>query len=79
MRYNLPRWEGRVKELTEGGEGVGVVYDAVGAVESGLKCLEYRGRVVIVEFAGRGGKIEEVKANRILLKAATVVGYRFGE
>lgn len=52
-----------------------MVYEAVGAVESGLKCLEYRGRVVIVEFAGRGGKIEEVKANRILLKAATVVGY----
>ena len=52
-----------------------VVYDAVGAVESGLKCFKYRGRVVVVGFAGRGGKIEEVKANRILLKAAIVVGY----
>lgn len=52
-----------------------VVYDAVGVVERGLKCLKYRGRVVIVGFAGRDGKIEEVKANRILLKAATVVGY----
>jgi len=52
-----------------------VVYDAVGAVESGLKCLKYRGHVIIVGFAGRGGKIEEVKGNRILLKAETVVGY----
>ena len=39
VRYNLPRWEERVKELTECGEGVDVVYDAVGAMESGLKCL----------------------------------------
>jgi NADPH:quinone reductase-like Zn-dependent oxidoreductase len=76
--YNLPRWEGRVKELMEGGEGVDVVCDAVGAVESGLKCLKYRGRVVIVGFAGRGDRIEEVKANGILLKAATVVGYVSG-
>ena len=73
--YNLPRWEGRVKELMEGGEGVDVVYDTVGAMESGLECLKYRGRVVIVGFAGRGDRIGEVKANGILLKAATVVGY----
>lgn len=72
--HNLPRWKGRVKELTEGVESVDVVYGAVGAVESGLKCLKYRGRVVIVGFAGRGDRIEEVKANRILLKAETVVG-----
>lgn len=65
-RYNLPRWEGRIKKLMEGGEGVDVVYDAVGAMESGLKCLKYRGHVVIVGFAGRGDRIEEVKANRIL-------------
>jgi len=40
-----------------------------------MRWLKYRGRVVIIGCPGRGGKIEEVKANRILLKAATVVGY----
>jgi len=37
-----------------------------------LKCLRYRGRVVIVGFAARGGKMEAVRANRILLKSAMV-------
>lgn len=32
VRYNIAGWEDKVKELTEGGEGVDVVYDAVGAV-----------------------------------------------
>jgi NADPH2:quinone reductase len=30
-------------------------------------------------FAGRGGVMEEVKMNRLLLKGVTLVGYRFGE
>jgi len=30
--YNLFRWEGRAKELTEGGEGVDMVYDAVAQI-----------------------------------------------
>jgi len=79
VRYDNPGWEDTVKGFTEGGEGVDAVYDAVGAVQSGIKCLKYRGRVVIVGFAGRGGNIEEIKVNRILLKSATVMGYRFGE
>ncbi|KAF2467151.1 zeta-crystallin [Lindgomyces ingoldianus] len=77
--YHASNWEDEVKALTEDGEGVHVVYDAIGAIESGLKCLRYRGRLVIVGFAARGGKIEEVRANRILLKSITVHGYRFGE
>lgn len=52
-----------------------MVYDAVGAMESCLMCLKCKGRMIIVGFARRGGKIEEVNANRILLKAETVVGY----
>jgi transcription elongation factor SPT5 len=75
VRYDIEGWEDKVKGMTEGGEGVDVVYDAIGAVQSGIKCLKYRGRVVIVGFAGRGGNMEEVKVNRILLKSATVVGY----
>ncbi|KAI2476204.1 Zeta-crystallin [Pyrenophora tritici-repentis] len=60
-------------------EGVDVVYDAIGAVESGIKCLKYRGRLVIVGFAARNGDMENVRANRILLKSVAVLGYRFGE
>lgn len=78
IRYDKPNWEETVKAAT-GGEGVNLVYDAVGMVESSLKCCVYNGRVVIVGFAGRHGDIENVRANRILLKSAVVMGYRFGE
>lgn len=73
--YHGDRWEDKVRDLTPGKQGVEVVYDAIGAVESGLKCLKYRGRLVIVGFAARGGKMENVRANRILLKSAMVHGY----
>jgi NADPH:quinone reductase-like Zn-dependent oxidoreductase len=78
VNYRVGKWEEQVKQLTKG-EGVDVVYDGIGAVESGIRCLKYRGRLVIVGFAARGGNVEGVKANRILLKSAMVHGYRFGE
>lgn len=77
--YHEGKWEDKVKELTQDGEGVDVVYDGIGAVEQGVKCLKYRGRLVIVGFAARGGNIENIRANRILLKSVMVHGYRFGE
>lgn len=77
VRYDQQNWEEKVKEVTGG--GVDLVYDAVGMVESSLKCCRFSGRVVIVGFAGRGGDIEKVRMNRILLKSAAVMGYRFGE
>ncbi|KAF2021778.1 zeta-crystallin [Aaosphaeria arxii CBS 175.79] len=77
--YHEKDWENKVKAMTEDGQGVHVVYDAIGAVESGLRCLRYRGRLVIVGFAAREGKMENIQANRILLKSAMVHGYRFGE
>ncbi|KAF2402754.1 NAD(P)-binding protein [Trichodelitschia bisporula] len=77
VRYDLEGWEERVKEVSGG--GVDVVYDVVGMVESCLRCCAYEGRVVIVGFAGRGGDVERVRVNRVLLKSASVVGYRFGE
>jgi transcription elongation factor SPT5 len=77
--YHDTEWEDKVKELTSDKQGVDVVYDGIGALESGIKCLKYRGRLVIVGFAARGGKMEIVRANRILLKSAMVHGYRFGE
>ena len=73
--YHDKKWEDKVKELTPDKQGVDVVYDGIGAVESGIKCLKYRGRLVIVGFAARGGKMENVRANRMLLKGAMVHGY----
>lgn len=73
--YNEPNWEDKIKAMTEDGEGVHVVYDSIGAVTSGIKCLRYRGRLVIVGFAARGGKMEAVQANRILLKGISVIGH----
>jgi len=78
VRYDLPHWEDSVREIA-GGEGVHMVYDGVGMVESCLKCCRYGGMVVIVGFAGRDGDIEKIRANRILLKSAGVTGFRFGE
>ncbi|KAF2273734.1 NAD(P)-binding protein [Westerdykella ornata] len=52
-------WEGRVRGWTRDREGVDLVVDAVGAVENGIACLRYRGRLVIVGFAARGGRMEE--------------------
>jgi NADPH:quinone reductase-like Zn-dependent oxidoreductase len=78
VRYDQSGWEDKVKEISGG--GVDLVYDAVGMVESCLKCCGFAGRVVIVGFAGRTpGDIEKVRMNRILLKGAAVMGYRFGE
>ncbi|KZM19697.1 transcription elongation factor spt5 [Ascochyta rabiei] len=79
VNYHDAKWEEKVKDLTPGKQGVEVVYDAIGAVESGIQCLKYRGRLVVVGFAARGGKMESIRANRILLKSAMVHGYRFGE
>ena len=77
VHHDNPKWDEKVKEVTGG--GVDLVYDAIGAVEQSLRACDYGGRVVIVGFAARGGDIEKVRMNRILLKSAAVMGYRFGE
>ncbi|CRK21239.1 Quinone oxidoreductase-like protein 2 like [Verticillium longisporum] len=69
-------WWKRVLDLT-GGEGVDVVFDPVGLLNLSLKCTAHFGKLLIVGFAG--GEIENVPANRLLLKQASLIGYRFGE
>lgn len=73
VSYNEEDWEKKVLDVSDG--GVSVVYDAVGLVERSLRCCRFGGTVVIVGFAGRGGDMEKLKVNRILLKGAGVVGY----
>ncbi|KAJ9661358.1 hypothetical protein H2201_006550 [Coniosporium apollinis] len=83
VRYDTPGWEEGVRVLTrgEGNEegGVDVVYDPVGNVESSLRCIKYGGRVLVIGYAGRHGVMEKIPANKILLKSAKVIGYRWGE
>lgn len=71
--YKKVKWEQEVLRISDG--GVALVYDGVGMVESGLRCCRFGGSVVIVGFAGRGGEMENLKVNRILLKGAGVLGY----
>jgi NADPH2:quinone reductase len=51
-----------------------VIFDPVGAelAEPSLKCLARNGRYLIVGFAG--GRIPELRANRLLLKNASALG-----
>ena len=70
-------WVARVKAAT-GGRGVDVVMDPVGGdiFDLSLKCLAPEGRLLVVGFAG--GRIPEVKVNRLLLKNVDVVGVAWG-
>ncbi|MBI5446828.1 MAG: NADPH:quinone oxidoreductase family protein [Deltaproteobacteria bacterium] len=67
----------RLLALT-GGEGVDVVLDPVGGAhfEQALRCLRWRGRILVVGFAG--GEIPKVPVNLALLKGCSVVGVYCG-
>ncbi len=70
-------WVSEVKAATDG-RGVDVVVDPVGGdmFDLSLKCLAPEGRLLVVGFAG--GRIPEVKVNRLLLKNVDVVGVAWG-
>ncbi|KAK7540816.1 uncharacterized protein J3D65DRAFT_644664 [Phyllosticta citribraziliensis] len=78
VNYRHDKWQEKVLELT-GGSGVDVIFDPIGAVEDGLKCLKYGGKILVIGFAAREGIMEKVSMNKVLLKGASVIGYRFGE
>lgn len=73
-----PNWRGEVLRMTQG-KGVELVLDHVGVVGDALRVLRYGGTIVLVGFAGRGGKMENVAMDRVLLKGANIIGFRFGE
>ncbi|KAH8752658.1 quinone oxidoreductase [Hyaloscypha sp. PMI_1271] len=72
-----PEWWKEVLQLTNG-KGVDVVYDPVGRGSGSLKCLKQKGRILVIGFAGTEGNIERIATNRILLRQAQIIGYRFG-
>jgi NADPH2:quinone reductase len=63
----------RVKEIT-GGRGADVIYDPVGGdvFDGSTKCIAWEGRLLTMGFAG--GRIPEIKLNRVLLKNIDVIG-----
>ncbi|MFV1991174.1 MAG: NADPH:quinone oxidoreductase family protein [Acidimicrobiales bacterium] len=73
INYRNEDFAGLVNELTNG-NGANVVVDSVGGDTSldSLSCLAWRGRLLIVGFAS--GKIQNLPANRLLLKAASAIG-----
>jgi NADPH2:quinone reductase len=68
----------RVLELTDG-RGADVIYDPVGGdvFDESLRCVNWRGRIVIVGFAA--GRIPTIPANYALLKGCSIIGARAGE
>jgi NADPH2:quinone reductase len=75
--YRVEDFVARVSEITDG-NGADVIYDPVGGdvFDGSLKCIAWNGRLIVVGFAG--GRIPEVKANRILLKNIAVTGVHWG-
>ncbi|KAJ7601174.1 alcohol dehydrogenase [Mycena floridula] len=73
--YSKPNWQKEVLKLT-GGKGVDVIYDPVGLIKDSLKCIAWKGRALVIGFAG--GKIEQVPMNLVLLKNISLVGLHWG-
>ncbi|KAE8449486.1 hypothetical protein EG329_008094 [Mollisiaceae sp. DMI_Dod_QoI] len=48
------------------------------ANDKSMKCLKQKGRILITGFAGTEGNIERIAMNKILLRQAQIIGYRFG-
>ncbi|KAK8187147.1 quinone oxidoreductase [Phyllosticta capitalensis] len=76
LDYRQADWPEQVKKLTPNGRGVDIVYDSVGLIEKSTKCIAWKGRILVIGFAG--GIIEKIPANRLLLKNCSVVGVFWG-
>ncbi|MFD4366006.1 NADPH:quinone oxidoreductase family protein [Rhodococcus sp. NPDC058521] len=70
-------WGSEVRKLTGG--GADVVIDPVGgeAFDEAVRVLAPEGRLVVIGFAG--GRIPELKMNRVLFRNITVMGAAWGE
>ncbi len=66
-----------VKDLT-GGRGVDIVYDPIGAqvTDESLRCLAWRGRLLILGFLGGGPAT--IRSNYLLIKGIDAIGVRIG-
>lgn len=74
--YNDQDWPAKVKAIAP--KGVDIVIDMVGGdyAEQALRMLAWRGRFIVVGFAG--GTIPKLAANRLLLNQARAIGVFWG-
>lgn len=75
LDYTKEGWQKEVMKIT-GGKGVDVIYDPVGKIRDSLKCIAWKGRALVVGFAG--GEIEKLPLNIVLLKNISIVGIHWG-
>ncbi|KIJ61313.1 hypothetical protein HYDPIDRAFT_96722 [Hydnomerulius pinastri MD-312] len=75
VNYTSPEWQKQVLQIT-GGKGVDVVYDPIGLVKDSLKCIAFKGRVLVIGFAA--GSIENLPLNLVLLKNISILGLHWG-
>jgi len=77
INYTTQDLRERIKGITNG-EGVDVVYDAVGGPysELALRSTRWRGRFLVVGFAS--GEIPKIPLNLTLLKGCSIVGVFWG-
>jgi len=78
INYRDEDFRAAVLDLTDG-RGADVIYDPVGGdvFDQSLRCINWRGRIVIVGFAA--GRIPQIPANYPLLKGCEIIGARAGE
>lgn len=78
VNYTTEDLRERIKAIT-GGNGVDVVYDAVGGAytEPALRSTTWRGRLLVVGFAA--GDIPRIPLNLTLLKGCSIVGVFWGD
>jgi NADPH2:quinone reductase len=77
LNYRDEGWVDAVMAHTDG-QGCAVIYDPVGGdtFNTALKAIAFEGRAMIVGFAG--GSIQQIAANRLLLKNASAMGAIWG-
>jgi NADPH2:quinone reductase len=75
--YLEPDWVDRARAATDG-NGIDLVIENVGGdvFDGCTRLLAWEGRLVVVGFAG--GRIPELKVNRVLLKHISVIGLHYG-
>lgn len=78
INYETEDLKTRLKEITNG-QGVDVVYDAVGGkyTETALRSLGWRGRLLVVGFAA--GEIPKIPLNLALLSERSIIGVFWGD
>ncbi|PFH51492.1 hypothetical protein AMATHDRAFT_142267 [Amanita thiersii Skay4041] len=73
--YSKPGWQKEVLRLTNN-KGVDIIYDPVGLIKDCLKCIAWKGRALVIGFAG--GTIETIPMNIVLLKNISIMGLHWG-